>query len=87
MEKKATIEIKITGRHGKLELAPELYDIKDIRNLLDDVEKMLFPEGLNERPIISYKIEEGSVRHLFTTSRQTVVGFDAILYDIKKIQV
>lgn len=84
MEKKASIEIKITGKHGNLGLTPELFDIKDIRSLLEDVEKMLFPEALKERPIISYKIEEGSVRHLFTTSRQTVVGFDAILHDIKK---
>ena len=42
MEKKETIKIKISGKHGKWELTPDLYDINDIRYLLEDVEQMLF---------------------------------------------
>jgi len=84
MEKKETIKIRIKGKHGKLELTPDLYDINDIKHLLEDVEEMLFPDGKKGRPLISYDIDEGSVVHKFTTSRQTVVGFDAVLHDIQK---
>ncbi len=84
MEKKERIEIRISGKHGKLELTPDLYDINDIKHLLEDVEQMLFPVAEKGRPLISYDLEEGSVVHKFQTSRQTVVGFDAVLHDIQK---
>ena len=84
MEKKEIIKISISGKHGKLELTPDLYDINDIKNLLEDVKNMLFPDGKKGRPLISYELEDGSVIHKFKTSRQTVVGFDAVLHDIQK---
>lgn len=84
MEKKESIEIRVTGKHGKLELSPELYDIKDIKALLEDVEDLLFPESTKGRPLISYAINKGSVLHKFQTSRQTVVGLDAILHDVQQ---
>lgn len=84
MEKQATISVKISGKHGKLDLTPELYDINDIKHILEDVEQMLFPDGKKSRPLISYDLEPGSVMHKFQTSRQAVVGFDAVLHDVEK---
>lgn len=79
MEKKESIIIKISGTRGKLELTPDLYDINDLKKVLEDVEDLLFPEGKKGRPLISYELEEGSVIHKFKTSRQAVVGFGAVL--------
>lgn len=84
MERKETIKIRISGKHGKLDLTPDLYDINDIKHLLEDVEEMLFPDGKKGRPLISYELEKGSVIHKFNTSRQTVVGFNAVLHDVQK---
>lgn len=37
-----------------------------------------------DRPIITYTIEEGSVRHIFKTGVQAIIGFSAILMQISK---
>jgi hypothetical protein len=43
-----------------------------------------FPSDKSDRPIISYKIEEGSVRHVFRTSIQFIIGFNAIIGQVDK---
>lgn len=83
MDKKGTVEIRIEGRKGGLGLAPESYDITEIRSVLDSAERMLFPGDRRNRPLISYEIREGSVRHLFKTSLQAVIGFNAVLGGIE----
>lgn len=40
---------------------------------------MLYPNNRKGRPIITYDIEEGSVKHKFKTTIQAVIGFSAIL--------
>ena len=47
---------------------------------------MLFPNEKKGRPILSYKIEEGSVRHSIKTTLQTIIGFNALLLQIKQHQ-
>lgn len=84
MDAKETIEIRLTGHKGNVELSPDQYDISDVKQMLDHIEMMLFPESSRKRPTISYRIEEGSVVHQFQTDRQVVVGFDAVLNDIKE---
>lgn len=84
MEAKETIEIRIKGHRGNNELNPGQYDISDIRQMLDHIEMMLFPESSRNRPTISYEIDKGSVVHRFQTDRQIVVGFNAVLDDITK---
>lgn len=86
MDNLGYIEIKIVGSRGKLDLTPDNYDIKEIIALLENVEGMLFPGEKKERPTISYRIEEGSVRHLIKTSLQAVIGFNAILFQINDKQ-
>jgi len=53
-------------------MGPEDYDIKALRDLLAEVEVLLFPNDRRERPVISYEVWEGSVRHLFLTGVQAV---------------
>lgn len=79
MEKLGHIEIRISGFRGNQELSPDNYDIREIMAMLENAENLLFPHDKKERPVLSYKIEEGSVRHVFKTSIQFIIGFNAII--------
>lgn len=83
MEKIGFIEIKITGTKGNLELSPDSYDIREVISILENVEDLLFPNDKNDRPTISYKIEQGSVRHIFKTSIQYIIGFNAVIGQVE----
>lgn len=83
MENQATIEIRVKGKLGNLDLNPKQYDISDIKQVLEYIEHMLFPGSPKNRPLVSYDISEGSVIHRFQTARQHVVSFNAILTDIQ----
>jgi len=83
MEKLGNIEIRVVGKSGNEELRPDNYDIKHISNLLQDVEALLYPNARKERPLITYDIAEGSVKHLFKTTMQAVIGFSAILGQVQ----
>lgn len=77
------IEIHIEGRVGAQKLTPELVDIEEIRAILGEAADLLFPtEKRSQRPVISYEITEGSVRHRFRTLMQTVIGFGAVISQI-----
>jgi hypothetical protein len=86
VEKIGYIEIRIRGSKGNLELTPDNYDIKEIIAMLENAENLLFPNEKKDRPNISYKIEEGSVKHIFKTSMQYIIGFNAILGQINQSQ-
>ncbi|MBU2650902.1 MAG: hypothetical protein KKA81_08200 [Bacteroidetes bacterium] len=82
MERTGFIEIKITGSKGNLDLTPDNYDIREITSFLENAENLLFPGEKRERPIISYRIEEGSVKHILKTSIQYIIGFNAVIGQI-----
>lgn len=77
--KTGTIEIHVTGKNGNEPLSPDNFDIREVKKMLDGIEDMLFPNSKTGRPIISYNIEPGSVRHIFRTSLQAVASFTAVL--------
>lgn len=83
MEKIGEIEIRVVGKSGNQDLRPENYDIKHIASIIQNVEDLLFPTNKKDRPIITYDIQEGSVRHLFKTTIQTVIGFSAVLTQVQ----
>ena len=77
------IEIRVEGLIGSQKLTPGLVDIDEIKELLTQASNLLFPtEKRSQRPLISYEIEEGSVRHKFRTLTQTVIGFGAVISQI-----
>lgn len=80
--KLGNIEIRVFGELNGQELHPNNYDIKHIAKLMHDIEDLLYPNAGKERPLISYEIGEGSVKHFFKTSLQTIVGFSAVLSQI-----
>jgi hypothetical protein len=86
MEKIGYIVIKIKGFKGNLELTPENYDIREIITVLENAENLLYPGDKKDRPVISYKIEEGSIKHIFKTSIQYIIGFNAVIGQIHQIQ-
>lgn len=86
VEKTGHIEISIKGFKGNLELTPENYDIREVIGVLEQTETLLFPGEKRERPVISYRQESGSVKHIFQTSMQTIIGFTAILAQITTSQ-
>ncbi len=83
MENTGQIEIIIKGRKGNFDLHPDNYDIREVIELLKHAENLLFPNARQERPTISYQIEAGSVKHFIKTTLQAVIGFNAILTQIK----
>lgn len=86
MDKIGYIEIRITGSKGNLELSPENYDIREIISILENAENLLFSGEKRDRPNISYKIEEGSVKHILRTSIQFIIGFNAVIGQINLVE-
>ncbi|MCK9254286.1 MAG: hypothetical protein GX793_08790 [Bacteroidales bacterium] len=86
MEKIGSIEIRITGSTGMFELSPVNYDIREVIAMLQNAEDLLYLGDKKDRPTISYKIEEGSVKHVFNTSMQFIIGFNAIIGQINQTQ-
>lgn len=83
MEKIANIEIRVIGKSGNQNLNPDNYDIKHIATILQNVEDLLYPNNKKNRPIITYDIQEGSVKHIFKTTMQTIIGFSAVLVQVQ----
>ena len=79
------IELKISGSKGNIPLSPDNYDIKEVINILENAENLLYLGDKKNRPTISYKIEEGSVKHIFKTSIQFIIGFNAIIGQINAV--
>ncbi len=84
MEKIGYIEIRISGSKGNLEITPDNYDIREISKILENAENMLFPHDKRERPQLSYRIEDGSVRHIFKTFIQYIIGFNAVIGQVNQ---
>ncbi|MCL5991909.1 MAG: hypothetical protein M1419_07385, partial [Bacteroidetes bacterium] len=82
MEKLGYIELHISGKKGAFDINPDNYDIRDIIIDIQHVENLLFPGEKSNRPIISYRIDDGSVKHIFKTGVQYIIGLNAILYQV-----
>lgn len=86
MEKIGYIEIRITGTKGNNDLSRDNYDIREVKEVLEQAESLIVPGDKKDRFPISYQLEEGSVRHIFKTSMQYVIGFNAIVGQVSKSQ-
>lgn len=86
MEKIGFIEIMINGSKGNLDLSPDNYDIRELISLLENAEDLLYSGDKKDRPTISYRMEEGSVKHIFKTSIQYIIGFNAIMGQVAQLK-
>ena len=82
MDKIGHIEISVVGKSGNLQLTPDNFDIRYITSILQIVEDLLYPQNQKDRPLITYDLQEGSVKHIFKTPVQYIIGFSAILAQI-----
>ena len=83
MEAKGVLEIRVIGEKGNEPLSPLNTDVKEIKTMLENIEDILYPNQ-KDRPIISYSIEEGSVKHLFFVATQALIGLSATLEVVAK---
>lgn len=86
VEKTGFIEIRVTGVKGNLELNPDNYDIREVIAMLEAAENLLYPGDKKERPTISYQMQQGSVRHIFKTTMQHIIGFNAVIGQVHASQ-
>ena len=84
MEEQGYIEVKFDGIIGNKPLKPIDIDIAEIKEIISDVETFLYPtrREKNERPHISYKLEEGSARNLFYLPISGVLLFNGLSGEI-----
>ena len=86
MEISSYISIKLTGKTSQGNLNPKDIDIAETKELLADVETLLFPTKAEkeERPKVSYEVQEGSVKNLFFIPAANVIMFTALISEVGK---
>ncbi len=79
MDNKGQVIIHIEGKHGAVPLTPENYDITLMQSVLGYAISLLDLDKRKERPVTTLKIEEGSIKNIFTTSKQKALEFSSVL--------
>ena len=84
MEENGFIEVKIEGTVSGKNLTPLDVDISEIKEMINDIESFLYPtrSDKSDRPLISYKIEEGSAKHKFFLPITGVILFNGLIGEI-----
>jgi hypothetical protein len=84
VEETGYIELSVNGFVDNRKIKPTDVDINEIKDMITDVETFLYPTRTekNIRPHISYKIEEGSARHLFYLPISGVILFNGLTTEI-----
>lgn len=83
MEEQGYIEVRVTNRDNSLK--PKDVDINEIKDFISDVEIFLYPNRKEKqnRPHISYNLEEGSAKHKFYLPITAVILFNGLISEIK----
>ena len=86
MEQTGYISIIITGKTADGNLNPKDIDIDETKELLTDVETLLFPSKSekSERPKVTYEVQEGSVKNMFYIPLAKVIMFSALMAEVGK---
>jgi hypothetical protein len=85
-ETEGYISITITGKTPDGFLNPKDIDISETKELLSDVENLLFPtkNEKENRPLVSYEVKEGSVKNIFFIPAAKVIMFTALMNEVAK---
>jgi hypothetical protein len=86
MDTTGYISITITGKTSDGNLNPKDIDISETKELLTDVEALLFPTKAEkeERPKVSYEVKEGSVKNIFFIPAAKAIMFTALMSEVNK---
>jgi hypothetical protein len=84
MEQTGNISLIVKGKTINGNLNPMDIDIAETREILADVETLLFPTKIEkeERPKVSYEVKEGSVKNIFYLPLAKVIMFSALLTEV-----
>lgn len=84
MEQTGYISIIITGKTTEGNLHPKDIDIAETKEMLTDVETLLFPSKAekDERPKVAYEVKEGSVKNMFYIPLGKVIMFSALMTEV-----
>lgn len=83
MEEQGYIELRVTNKDNTL--SPKDIDINEVKDFISDIESFLYPNRKEKqnRPHISYDIEEGSAKHKFFLPITAVILFNGLTSEIK----
>jgi hypothetical protein len=86
MENNSYISLIISGKTTEGTLNPKDIDIAETKELLNDVETLLFPSKAekDERPKVSYEVKEGSVKNIFFIPAAKAIMFTALMSEVGK---
>lgn len=84
MEQTGHISITIKGKTINGDLNPRDVDIAETRELLNDVETLLFPTKTEkeDRPKVAYEVKEGSVKNIFFLPVAKAIMFSALITEV-----
>lgn len=84
MEEQGYIEVRVSNKDKTL--SPKDIDINEIKDFISDVESFLYPNRKEKqnRPHISYDIQEGSAKHKFFLPISAVLFFNALTTEVSK---
>lgn len=84
MEPSGHISVIIKGKTIAGDLNPKDIDIAETREILTDVEMLLFPTKTEriERPKVAYEVKEGSVKNTFYLPLAKAIMFSALIAEI-----
>ena len=86
MDTTGNISIKLSGKTDQGDLTPKDIDISETKELLTDVETLLFPAKAEKeaRPKVSYEVKEGSVKNIFWVPAANAIMFTALMSEVAK---
>jgi hypothetical protein len=79
MDNKGQVIVHIEGKHGAVPLTPENYDITLMQSVLGFTILLLDLDKRKERPVTTLRIDKGSIKNIFTTSKQKALEFSSVL--------
>ena len=84
MEEQGYIELRVTNKDNSL--STKDIDINEVKDFISDVESFLYPNRKEKqnRPHISYDLDEGSAKHKFFLPISAVLFFNALTAEISK---
>lgn len=86
MELNGHISVIIEEKTTNGSLVPKDIDISETKELLSDVEILLFPTKFEkeDRPKVSYEVKEGSVKNIFYVPLAKVIMFTALMSEVMR---
>lgn len=83
MEEQGYIELRVTNKDNTL--SPKDIDINEVKDFISNIESFLYPNRKEKqnRPHISYDLEEGSAKHKFFLPISAVILFNGLTSEIK----